>query len=644
MISVEEAICKVLQQTSPLELEKLPLTPGLLGRTLSENLYASAPFPSFPASIMDGYAVKAPLQPGVYKINQQIFAGDDVTEAMPLQESEVAYITTGAMLPNGSNAVVKVEDTERVSPTEVKINVAVESGNFVREIGSDIALGEEILAKGTYLGPTELGLLATTGFTTVSCYTKPTIGVLSTGNELVDASEETHGAQIRDSNRISLIAAFREEGFDVVDLGIMKDSKEDLKILLLEVSSKCDVIVTSGGVSMGAADFIKPILSEIGTVHFSKLNMKPGKPTTFATFARKDQSRSGKTLFFGLPGNPVSCLVTKTLFVDPALKRLQGLPSDICLHPQVTVKLVGETNIKLDPERAEYHRVNISFSDKMGENLLVARSTGIQRSSRLLSMKSANGLLILPRGPGVVDIGSTIQALLVRPLGPPPRAVNVHQQAAHLDYGNHSIVPEMEASSIAVLKSNTSKPTSDCCEKSSKLDPWKTIKTGLITISDRASTGVYKDESGPEMARLLVSMSDSPDYPLNIVISETALVPDDPEAIKRAIENWTDENSPNHVDFILTSGGTGFGIRDNTPETIKPLLHREAPGIAQALLNEGLKFTPLAVLSRPVVGTRYSTLIATLPGSVKAVRENITALKALLPRIFELIKTGDCHK
>lgn len=643
MISVEDAICRVLQHTAPLELETLSLTPALLGRTLSTSLHASSPFPSFPASIMDGYAVRAPLQAGVYNIKQQIFAGDDTTES-ELGPNEVAYITTGAMLPVGANAVVKIEDTEKVDADSVKVNVSIEVGNFVREIGSDIALGEEVLAKGTYLGPTELGLLATTGYTKVSCYAKPTIGVLSTGNELVEAHEETTGAQIRDSNRISLIAAFQEEGFDVMDLGIMRDSKEDLKALLLDVSSKCDVIVTSGGVSMGAADFIKPILNEIGTVHFNKLNMKPGKPTTFATFTRKDQSRSGKTLFFGLPGNPVSCLVTKTLFVDPALKRLQGLPSDQCLHPQVFVKLVGESGIKLDPERAEYHRVNISFSPSRQETVLIARSTGNQRSSRLLSMKSANGLLILPRGPGMIEIGSIVPALLVRPLGPPACEVNFHQRAARLDYPNlPTSSPAMDSNnhSVQTSKGNTAK---DCCNNHQAKDSWKTIKTGLLTISDRASTGVYKDESGPEMAKLLKAMSESPDYPLDIDISATALVPDDPDAIKSIIEEWTNPSSPNHVDFLLTSGGTGFGIRDNTPETIKPLLHREAPGIAQSLLNEGLKFTPLAVLSRPVVGTRHSTFIATLPGSVKAVRENITALKVLLPRIFELIKTGDCHK
>jgi len=161
------------------------------------------------------------------------------------------------------------------------------------------------------------------------------------------------------------------------------------------------------------------------------------------------------------------------------------------------------------------------------------------------------------------------------------------------------------------------------------------MRVGLLTISDRAAAGTYSDASGPEMAKLLLNMQ----WPLVPTIVQTAVVPDEPQLIRQKMMEWIDSGS---VDLLLTSGGTGFGLRDCTPEAIRPMLHREAPGVAQALLNEGLKHTPLAVLSRPVAGTRGACFVATLPGSVKAVRENIQALQPLLPRIMELLIQNTC--
>ena len=167
------------------------------------------------------------------------------------------------------------------------------------------------------------------------------------------------------------------------------------------------------------------------------------------------------------------------------------------------------------------------------------------------------------------------------------------------------------------------------------------VRVGLLTVSDRASRGEYPDESGPEMARMLQIMADDSKlgenqvpWPLAPTVVVSSIVPDDTVKIQKTLIDWIDSDS---VDLVLTSGGTGFGVRDYTPEAIKPLLHREAPGISQALLAEGLKFTPLALLSRPIAGTRNNTFICTLPGSVKAIRENIGSLKPLLPRIIELV-------
>jgi gephyrin len=313
-ISVEEAIKRVLHVSTCLSIETLTIGCDLLGRTLAESLTASSPFPAFPASIMDGYAVKAPLEPGIYRIVDSVFAGDHLIEGKEVITSheEVTYITTGSQVPSGANAVVKVEDTEKLQDDTVRIKVSTKEGQFIRQIGSDIEAGQVVLSSGDRLGSVELGLLATMGFTKVKCYKKPVVGIISTGNELVDFWKTPIGSQIRDSNRISLITSFQEDGYEVIDYGIMKDSFEDTRMAIIRIveEGKVDVLVSSGGVSMGNADFIKPILQELGTIHFNKLNMKPGKPTTFATIlTRNAKSASGdneKTiLFFGLPGNPV---------------------------------------------------------------------------------------------------------------------------------------------------------------------------------------------------------------------------------------------------------------------------------------------------------------------------------------------------
>jgi len=654
-ISVEEAIRLVLLHVEPLEACVVRLGPELLGRTIAQDVVARENFPPFAASIMDGYAVVGPLDPGDYPLSEVIHAG--ASPAAPLLRGQVAYITTGAMLPEGANAVVKVEVTQRVGDV-ITIKEAVAAGENVREIGSDIAEGEALLRRGQVLGPCELGVLATTGFAEVRCFASPVIGVMSTGNELVEAWETPVGAQVRDCNRLALIAACTEAGQGrVLDLGIVPDNKDELRRRLLAASAQCDVVISSGGVSMGAADFVKPLLREIGQVHFSKLNMKPGKPTCFASFQRDPTdpaSRPGKTYFFGLPGNPVSCLVTKALFVDPAVRRLQGRRSEACLHAQLSVRLAGSP-IRLDPERPEYHRAVLC----PGENGVLAMSTGFQRSSRLVSMLQANALLFLPRGPGSIPVGASLQALVIGPLDFAPRGQSVHTSAALLDYEDEEGAGGMEGvvSPDAVISLSSlgagqyesfpagggaGKLTASMVEAAAGgaavLADWRCIRVGLLSVSDRASQGVYADLSGPEMSRMLQAMSEASDCPLTFVVAHTAIVPDEAAAIGSVVCAWTEPGSPQCVDLLLTSGGTGFGLRDLTPEAIRPLLHREAPGVAQALLSEGLKHTPLAVMSRPVVGTRHKTFIATLPGSVKAIKENIVCLRVLLPRVMELLK------
>lgn len=237
----------------------------------------------------------------------------------------------------------------------VKVNCQLPPGENIREIGSDIAEGSVVLPVGTVLHAAEMGLLASVGVSALSVHRRPVIGVLSTGDELVDVTCSTDSlsalpGKIRDSNRIMILAAAAKLGAIVKDLGVQQDTYDNIKGVFLREKEMCDIIITTGGVSMGERDFIKPLLEELGDVRFGRLCMKPGKPTTFAVLQRA----GGSCLAFGLPGNPVSAIVTFHLLVVPALKRMLGMQRDRCLYPKVTVRL--QHRFKLDPERPEYHR------------------------------------------------------------------------------------------------------------------------------------------------------------------------------------------------------------------------------------------------------------------------------------------------
>ncbi|XP_061467012.1 gephyrin isoform X1 [Rhineura floridana] len=401
LTSMDKAFITVLEMTPVLGTEiinyrgisyNLRHPENGMGRVLAQEVYAKDNLPPFPASVKDGYAVRAADGPGDRFIIGESQAGEQPTQTV--MPGQVMRVTTGAPIPCGADAVVQVEDTELIRESddgteelEVRILVQARPGQDIRPIGHDIKRGECVLAKGTHMGPSEIGLLATVGVTEVEVNKFPVVAVMSTGNELLNPEDDLLPGKIRDSNRSTLLATIQEHGYPTINLGIVGDNPDDLLNALNEGISRADVIITSGGVSMGEKDYLKQVLDIDlhAQIHFGRVFMKPGLPTTFATL----DTDGVRKIIFALPGNPVSAVVTCNLFVVPALRKMQGI-----LDPRPTIiKARLSCDVKLDP-RPEYHRCILTWHHQ--EPLPWAQSTGNQMSSRLMSMRSANGLLMLP--------------------------------------------------------------------------------------------------------------------------------------------------------------------------------------------------------------------------------------------------------
>uniref|UniRef100_A0A8C8EKZ8 Gephyrin n=1 Tax=Oncorhynchus tshawytscha TaxID=74940 RepID=A0A8C8EKZ8_ONCTS len=366
-----------------------------MGRVLAQEVYAKDNLPPFPASVKDGYAVRAADGPGDRFIIGESQAGEQPTHTV--MPGQVMRVTTGAPIPCGADAVVQVEDTELLRESEdgteeleVRILVQARPGQDIRPIGHDIKRGECVLSKGTHMGPSEIGLLATVGVTEVEVQKFPVVAVMSTGNELLNPEDDLHPGKIRDSNRSTLLATIQEHGYPTINLGIVGDNPDDLLNALNEGISRADVIITSGGVSMGEKDYLKQVLDIDlhAQIHFGRVFMKPGLPTTFATL----DMDGVRKLIFALPGN---WFLTHSSFLPPPAPPAQVTPKmQGILDPRPTIiKARLSCDVKLDP-RPEYHRCILTWHHQ--EPLPWAQSTGNQVSSRLMSMRSANGLLMLP--------------------------------------------------------------------------------------------------------------------------------------------------------------------------------------------------------------------------------------------------------
>ncbi|KAF5094222.1 hypothetical protein D0Z00_003638 [Geotrichum galactomycetum] len=438
MLPVNTALDLIAEHTpGPGEPVTLPLSSRLLtGSVMAEDVYSPNHVPNYRASIVDGYAVAdADLQPGVYPVVAVSHASSHGVEKPLLKSGQIARVTTGAPVPPGTVAVVMVEETELVSTTEDgteerEVHILaknIQASENIREVGSDIKKGSLVLSQGTVISGTagEIGVLASLGLTeNIKVYRKPVVGVLSTGDEVVDTlngeKRSLEYGEIYDSNRPMLLETVRSWGFKAVDLGIARDVDAELSITIHKALSQVDLLITTGGVSMGELDLLKPTLVSKaigGTIHFGRVAMKPGKPTTFVTVPARDDGCNtnsyAEKVVFALPGNPASASVTFHLFVLPALRKMAGqTPQSL---PRVRVIL--DQALSLDP-RAEYHRVHVAQDPTTGA--LVATSTGGQRSSRVGSIQGANGLLILPSSRDAkrtrMEKGDILDAILINKL------------------------------------------------------------------------------------------------------------------------------------------------------------------------------------------------------------------------------------
>ena len=402
MISADEARSFVLAELSPLAPLERPLA-GSVGLVAASTITAREPAPSFTNSAMDGFAVRADdvtASETRLRIVDSVFAGE--SSDVVVGAGEATRIMTGAPLPPGADAVCPREDaTVEPDGEHVLIHRRVAAGDSVRGVGEDMTVGETLVEPGDVITPALLGTLAAQGHSSIRVHPTPRVGVLSTGNELVDGDTLLPG-QIRDSNRPTLLAALARSGFSPVDLGTVRDAKDDLRATFERALAECDAVISTGGVSAGDADFVKVVLAELfgERARSMQVAIRPGKPFTFAL------DGASATPFFGLAGNPVSTLVGFELFVRPALRRLAG-QRDI---DRPTIPMVLDVDLVRVPD-GKLHLVHGVCRVHDDGRLHVERLA--RRGSHLLfAIAHANCLVVAPDGP-TLAAGATVRALVL---------------------------------------------------------------------------------------------------------------------------------------------------------------------------------------------------------------------------------------
>jgi molybdopterin molybdotransferase len=390
MLSVDDARAAVLAATRPLPAETLPLSVALLGRVLAQPVVSETAVPPFDNSAMDGFAVEAGPAGRTLTITDESRAGAPATT--PLSADAAIRISTGAQIPANATAVIMVERTTEADG-KVTVQAPTTPGQNIRRAGEDVQAGATVLQPGTILGAAELGVAANAGAAQLAVSRRPRVAIVTTGDELVPVGDALGPGQIHDSNGIALAALAQQAGADVVLLDHAPDDREQTGSLLGAALDRADLLLVTGGVSVGPHDHVKPALQALDVDEcFWRVALRPGKPTWFGT--------RGERLVFGLPGNPVSSVVTFILFAQPALQAMQGADP---AQPQLAATLTED--VARTPSRDEMVRVRLA-----GDR---ATPTGPQGSHVMTSLLGADGLARIPAGDGVLAAGSPVEVALL---------------------------------------------------------------------------------------------------------------------------------------------------------------------------------------------------------------------------------------
>ncbi|KIF50206.1 molybdopterin molybdotransferase MoeA [Vibrio owensii] len=397
LMPIEEAMDKMLSQIKPIQTTlSLPLAEAL-GFVLAEDILSPIHVPPFDNSAMDGYAIRIQEleSSSVLPLAGKSFAGQPFEGEWP--QGTCVRIMTGAKIPQGCDAVIMQENTE-VTDAGIQFNQTdVKPQNNIRPTGDDIKQGDIVLAKGARLTPRDIPMIASLGVSHVTVVRKPKVAFFSTGDELKPLGEPLDEGQIYDSNRYGIKPLIENFGCEAVDLGIIPDCPETLKATFEQAQTLADVVVTSGGVSVGEADYTKDILEELGEIGFWKLAIKPGKPFAFGKLST--------AWFCGLPGNPVSAVLTMYVLVQPMLAKLAGHTE---WKAPESIPATTKTAFKKAPGRTDYQRGIYTLED----GKFVVETTGNQSSGAFRSMSLANCFVVLERERGRVEVGETVQIQL----------------------------------------------------------------------------------------------------------------------------------------------------------------------------------------------------------------------------------------
>ena len=394
-LTVDQARARILDLVEPITTRLRLDIRHALGQVLAEDIHSTINVPPHTNSAMDGYAVRGDDLPAEGSAHLRLigksFAGAPFEGSVGA--GQCVRIMTGAVLPDGADTVIMQEHVE-TDGDAVVIQAGHQRGQNVRHPGEDISIGDVVLQQGRRLLPADIGILASMGMAQVSVWRRPRVAFFSTGDELCDLGQQPAEGQIHDSNRHVIASMLCRLDLETLDLGIIPDDREAIEQAFRQAGEEADAVITSGGVSVGEADFVKEILEAMGSIDFWKIAMKPGKPLAVG--------RIGKALFFGLPGNPVSAMATFYQFVRPALLRMQGEDA----APPRTFQARCSNRLKKRPGRVDFQRGRLEQDDR-GE--WVVHTTGLQGSHVLTSMSRANCFIILPRDSADVEAGSLVE-------------------------------------------------------------------------------------------------------------------------------------------------------------------------------------------------------------------------------------------